>query len=258
MLDVLEDALSFVVFLTLCFYSRKYLKQMGFSFKENTETLSESKLGWYYPLFFFTFFLVVKNFSVLEGLSVKQLLILDICVSVVVLGFCKWKMSTLLSLAGNPLKTGLLSFVLFAPWIVMFFFGVYFVVGVFHPEVQETTDPVSEAMHGMVPFSFDFLMFLLIAVVIAPFFEEAIFRGIIQGYLRRYFNPVFAIALTSLVFAYLHVDNQLNNYFFLKMAVTFGFSFCVGLLMESKKSLASCVVFHGANNSIPFLIQLII
>ncbi|MDB2613909.1 CPBP family intramembrane metalloprotease [Chlamydiales bacterium] len=229
------------------------------SFKEKSPlSPSIERIKWYYPAIIFTFILFLKNFHEVDKLISLENFIIEIGLVVSVFVFCKWKELDIFSFKNKPLKTGFLSYLLLAPWTLLFFVPTYFLLKLFGFDLNQVTAPISEEIAQLSMYSIDFLAFSMIALLLGPFFEEVAFRGIIQGYLRRYFNPIFAIAITSLGFAYLHVENQLNTYFFLKMALSFGFSVCCGLLMESKKSVVPCVVFHGTNNAIPLIVKLFV
>jgi membrane protease YdiL (CAAX protease family) len=67
---------------------------------------------------------------------------------------------------------------------------------------QPTTDPT--AILGSGPISV--VLILVLLMVVAPFAEEVVFRGVIMASLHRRFGPVWAIAGSGLLFALVHVQ----------------------------------------------------
>ncbi len=67
---------------------------------------------------------------------------------------------------------------------------------------QPTTDPT--AIFGSGPLSV--VLVLVLLMVVAPFAEEVIFRGVIMASLQRRFGPRWAIAGSGLLFAMVHVQ----------------------------------------------------
>jgi len=96
-------------------------------------------------------------------------------------------------------------------------------------------------------FPWQFLMAFVSIVVITPFVEEIIFRGIIYGQLRKINIPL-AIFLTSLLFGIVHF--QLN------VGITvFVMSVIMCLIREKiTKTIWSGIVIHMIKNGIAFAI----
>jgi len=85
------------------------------------------------------------------------------------------------------------------------------------------------------------LLMLLSVAVLAPLFEETLFRGYLYGRLRRYMKPVPAAALSGLVFGAAHMS--LTN--FLPLAAI---GFTLALAYERTRDLATPMLAHGAWN----------
>ncbi len=83
---------------------------------------------------------------------------------------------------------------------------------------------------------------IVLAVIMAPIFEEIVFRGIIQkGLINKGMNPVTAIIIASVVFGLVHA----NPWQFVG-AVLLG---CVlGLVYHKTKSLLLPILLHAFNN----------
>ena len=50
------------------------------------------------------------------------------------------------------------------------------------------------------------VLILVLLMVVAPFAEEVVFRGVIMASLHRRFGPVWAIVGSGLLFAFVHVQ----------------------------------------------------
>ena len=89
-------------------------------------------------------------------------------------------------------------------------------------------------------------MIVVAAVVVAPVFEELLFRGLLQTSLRKIStSPVVAIGLASLVFAVIHPHWQAPPIFVL--------SVFIGALYEVSRNLWAAIVMHAAFNAFAIL-----
>ncbi|WP_254938977.1 CPBP family intramembrane glutamic endopeptidase [Cyanobium sp. Morenito 9A2] len=89
------------------------------------------------------------------------------------------------------------------------------------------------------------LCFALTAVVLAPLFEEAIFRGVLLPVLGREFGMGWGIMASSLVFGVAHLSlGELPPLFVLGLGL--------GWLRWSSGRLGACVLMHGLWNAITF------
>lgn len=88
----------------------------------------------------------------------------------------------------------------------------------------------------------DLLLALVVIGLAAPFLEEVIFRGFLQGTLRNMMGPARAVVFSALVFAVLHFSPFLLPPIFL-----LGIAFA--LLYERTGSLWPPVVMHALNNT---------
>lgn len=84
------------------------------------------------------------------------------------------------------------------------------------------------------------IVFLIAAIIFAPFFEELLFRGLIFRN-NRQLGTLFAIIISGLAFGLWH-----NNYSQLVPASIFGMFFCFVYLKT--KSIAVTMIFHFVNN----------
>lgn len=78
--------------------------------------------------------------------------------------------------------------------------------------------------------------------LIAPLLEEVLFRGAIQGYMMRYYNPWTAIVCAALIFGVTHM-NPVQTVYAALIGVIFGW------IYYRTGSLLSVIVGHVLNNS---------
>lgn len=88
-------------------------------------------------------------------------------------------------------------------------------------------------------------------VLVAPA-EELLFRGAIQGRLRRSFGPVTAVVLSSLVFGSIHLLNFTGSLVgaFAGVAVVTVGGLVFGTLYEWTRNLLVPIVVHGSYNAV--------
>lgn len=96
-----------------------------------------------------------------------------------------------------------------------------------------------------------FLLFVMVCVL-APIFEERFFRGAIYPALRRRLPVWVAASLTGAIFAGIHPQVPVG---FLPLFVI-GSGFC--LLYEIRGSTVASVVAHSLNNSLIFLLMIVL
>lgn len=91
-------------------------------------------------------------------------------------------------------------------------------------------------------------------VVVAPA-EELLFRGVVQGRLRRTFGPIVAIGVASLLFASIHLLNlvALGGGAVVMVAVIFVVAVVLGAAYERTGNLTVPILVHGAYNTTLFV-----
>jgi membrane protease YdiL (CAAX protease family) len=103
-----------------------------------------------------------------------------------------------------------------------------------HQSLVELSESGSPAMK---------LLLVLSAAVIAPIFEELMFRGLVQSALTAYLGkPLVSVGITSILFAALHPSTH--------FAGIFVFSFCLGCVYEKSGSLLRTMWMHFLFNGI--------
>ncbi len=108
--------------------------------------------------------------------------------------------------------------------------------------IQEVGEAEPAIFAVLIPLSF---------LIIGPG-EELLFRGVVQGRLRRAFGPAAAIGLAALVFAALHVVAYTGPMTarLASLAVLFLPSLVFGLAYERTKNIAVPAVIHGGYNAV--------
>lgn len=88
--------------------------------------------------------------------------------------------------------------------------------------------------------------------ILAPIYEEMIFRGIILALLLNHYKPFKAILISSLLFGLFHFRNViylgLEFSLFYQMFYTFGLGLLFGWITIKTKSIWSAVILHYINN----------
>lgn len=86
-----------------------------------------------------------------------------------------------------------------------------------------------------------------LAIIVAPFTEELMFRGFIKKFIK---NDVLFVILSSLVFGGLHVTtaNSLQQFLFIVPYSILGFAFSLNYVKT--KNIASNIFLHSAWNSL--------
>lgn len=97
-------------------------------------------------------------------------------------------------------------------------------------------------------FTNDTFLMLIMAVFMAPIFEEIVFRGIIQkGLINKGVKPIYAIWIAAFVFGLVH-----GNPWQFVGAVLLGF--VLGIVYEKTNSLLMPILLHAFNNGISTLL----
>jgi hypothetical protein len=107
------------------------------------------------------------------------------------------------------------------------------------PQVKSPLDDLT-ATPGMLS------LFGLMAVTIAPLFEEMIFRGFIQPLLTRTLGALAAIAITAAIFGALHAPEYSYAWQYVASIGLAGAVF--GWLRARTNSIIPCVIMHGSFN----------
>lgn len=120
--------------------------------------------------------------------------------------------------------------------VAEFFTGQIPVTGPFFEKMYEYFSQLMEQVSG------DLYIMLATTVVMAPIFEEIVFRGIIQkGMINKGMKPGKAILITALVFGLIH-----GNPWQFVGAILLGY--VLGLAFYKTKSLLLPILLHAFNN----------
>lgn len=95
----------------------------------------------------------------------------------------------------------------------------------------------------------DSILGIVSMCLVAPIFEELLFRGAIEGeLLSKWKNPFYAILLSSFLFGIVH-GNPAQLFF----AICFGM--VLGTVYYKTKSLTACIILHCLNNIISTILM---
>lgn len=111
--------------------------------------------------------------------------------------------------------------------------------------------PVESLMNSPVLLS----LFGLMAITLAPFFEELLFRGFLQPLLTRSLGMVAGVLLTAALFGSLHAPEYSFAWQYALAVSVVGVA--LGWLRVRSDSIIPCTVLHGAYNSV-FVIALVV
>ncbi len=143
------------------------------------------------------------------------------------------------------------------------FFKVYIVpalVGLFFAGISswlvetrpvQPQTPLSELMEG-VQSSRAILFFLFLAILIAPFVEEVVFRGYLFYVLNVLKGKRFAFTTVSLLFALLHVEQYWGDWLAITMVACLGFTLTF-LRMWTNTTLASITAHYVYNAGVTLI-----
>lgn len=111
--------------------------------------------------------------------------------------------------------------------------------------------PVESLMDSPVLLS----LFGIMAVTLAPFFEELLFRGFLQPVLTRSMGVIAGVVLTAALFGSLHAPEYSFAWQYAVAVSLVGVA--LGWLRVRSNSIIPCTVLHGAYNSV-FVIALVV
>lgn len=108
----------------------------------------------------------------------------------------------------------------------------------------EAPSPISHPIYGMIPGASTetILLLFLVASVLGPLAEEAMFRGALYGALRGFAGRVLSLFLMSFIFAAVHPQGVFAIPSLMAVAISFG------IMREWRSSLVAGAVAHGLHN----------
>jgi membrane protease YdiL (CAAX protease family) len=108
---------------------------------------------------------------------------------------------------------------------------------------------VSDSIVSLNEFYSPWLGFLFV-VILVPFYEEILFRGVFLSACERNMKFILANALQSLVFALVHNDLKLIPFYF-------AFGMVAGFYRQKNQNLTTSTSMHMTNNLFAFLILMV-
>ena len=86
------------------------------------------------------------------------------------------------------------------------------------------------------------------AVVIAPFVEEIMFRGVLYSWLRSFCSPLVSMLLSAILFAGLHPQGVIG------LVPLTAIGFILAFVREWRGSLIACMTTHACFNGVTLLL----
>ena len=96
---------------------------------------------------------------------------------------------------------------------------------------------------------FTFWGMIGVAVVLAPYVEEMLFRGFLQGFLNGLIHPVLSVLVTSAAFATIHYSSLQKGSNYEIMVGLFLFAIIASNLREREDSIMASIGYHAAFNA---------
>lgn len=103
-----------------------------------------------------------------------------------------------------------------------------------------------------------FLLLIPLSFILIGPGEELLYRGLVQGLLRKTFPPARAIVLASALFATIHYFSLSGSGKLVSIATVFTLSLVLGSLYEYTDNLVVPILVHGAYNATLFGLQYLI
>ncbi len=147
------------------------------------------------------------------------------------------------------LKFAALSFIIAFPFVI--FFNDILDLLLRHVfNIQELPEQLAVRFLKMTFQYPDLLVLSIVTIlVLAPIFEELLFRGFLQSFLRQYFGVKWAICITSICFALFHYspDQGLANISII--GSLFVLALFLGFAYEKQGTLATSMTLHALFNA---------
>ncbi len=116
-------------------------------------------------------------------------------------------------------------------------YGIATVIAIIRPDL-----PVQAAVETIHSRDTGWIRIVFTAVLVAPVFEELVFRGFLQASLRQFWTPHAACVVSALAFALIHEHAA--------KAPMFAFGYAIGMVRDRTGSVVPCIVGHIAFNAL--------
>ena len=194
-------------------------------------------------------------------------LILNVATIILML-FAIWILIKLSILKLNPQKPNENFGIKETAYSYLIAFSIVYVFGIIMTTLTSFTKEIPESSYEsitLVPENLTIinivLLFLLLSVL-APIFEELVFRRLLIPMLEGGYGTFGALIISAIIFGLIHTDNDLINgntlfaFFHLINAVILGLG--IGFVYILTRNIIYPILFHGFNNFLPFITQLIL
>lgn len=117
--------------------------------------------------------------------------------------------------------------------------------GILEDQFSKTDNILSPLLEG------SFLVAFITVGIIAPIAEEFLFRGVVFNTLKKKFSPAWTIVIQGILFGVFHLNLVQGSYATL-LGIVFGY------VTYKTKSLWPAIIMHIVNNSMSFIITIIL
>jgi len=131
------------------------------------------------------------------------------------------------------------------------FLGVFTALSVSAASVLLRTPPLKTPMEELLADTVSLALASVLGVTIVPFFEELLFRGLLQTVLARYLTVFVAIPISALLFALLHGPQYAWSWRHVLLITVAGSAFGIRRLITN--STGAAAIMHGAYNLVLFV-----
>lgn len=200
----------------------------------------------------------VTNFRPIQDNIILQAAVGLVTVVVILMAAHRMTIGGIHAFGINPqviprgLAVGLLALFLMAPWMIQ----IQILVAHLGEQIRGgplPVHPILEMLRNSPPTALKWIL-VVNAIVIAPFVEEIIFRGLLQTALLRYFPRIaparwLSIAIASVIFTSVHFQSGPHGVNWEHFPPLFLLSLTLGYLYERTGSLWPNIVLHGLFNA---------
>ena len=98
-----------------------------------------------------------------------------------------------------------------------------------------------------------FFSMIMVVVILVPFMEELLFRGLLQNFLKRYMRRSWSIAFTAIIFSAVHFAPSQGTGNFQLVLSLIALSGFLGFIYERERTLWAPITLHMTFNAINIL-----
>lgn len=148
---------------------------------------------------------------------------------------------------------GILVGLMVYPIVISFNFFAQYVVQLFTDRIPIDQEAV-RYIRDLIPYPFLHSVTVGLIVVIVPWIEEFLFRGLLQNAFKNTFGTAWGIVFASVFFAVFHLHPAQGWGNINIVVAIFILSIALGSVYERRRSLIGCMALHGTFNALTLLL----